>query len=156
MRRELANPAVLPENVYNMDKIGVLLSIPNSLKVLVSNLPLPVSAEAKTFPTGTALLAARTEPAVFLRHTRTSHSKNSKCTITLDGKEPISNKKIKDKITIEREFVPRRYEYKIVNSTLVPDVNELGEYIFVIRLRSRNKRHLERDSERHQKSELRC
>jgi hypothetical protein len=33
--RELAAPAVLPENTYNMDETGVLLSVPNSLKVLV-------------------------------------------------------------------------------------------------------------------------
>jgi hypothetical protein len=32
--KELANPAVLPENTYNMDKIGVLLSVSSSLKVL--------------------------------------------------------------------------------------------------------------------------
>ncbi|KUL81723.1 hypothetical protein ZTR_09472 [Talaromyces verruculosus] len=34
--RELADPTVLPENVYNMDETGILLSILNSLKVLVS------------------------------------------------------------------------------------------------------------------------
>ncbi|GAM43547.1 hypothetical protein TCE0_051f18448 [Talaromyces pinophilus] len=34
--RELADPAVLPENVYNMDETGILLSVLNSLKVLVS------------------------------------------------------------------------------------------------------------------------
>lgn len=34
--RELADPAILPENVYNMDETGVLLSVLNSLKVLVS------------------------------------------------------------------------------------------------------------------------
>jgi hypothetical protein len=33
--RELADPAILPENVYNMDETGVLLSVLNSLKVLV-------------------------------------------------------------------------------------------------------------------------
>ena len=35
IRRELADPAILPENVYNMDETGVLLSVLNSLKVLV-------------------------------------------------------------------------------------------------------------------------
>ncbi|KAJ5745113.1 hypothetical protein N7520_010295 [Penicillium odoratum] len=34
--RELAEPAILPENVYNMDETGVLLSVLNSLKVLVN------------------------------------------------------------------------------------------------------------------------
>lgn len=34
--RELVDPAILPENVYNMDETGVLLSVLNSLKVLVS------------------------------------------------------------------------------------------------------------------------
>jgi hypothetical protein len=34
--RELADSAVLPENVYNMDETGVLLSVLNSLKVLVN------------------------------------------------------------------------------------------------------------------------
>ncbi|KAJ5674366.1 uncharacterized protein N7477_004300 [Penicillium maclennaniae] len=33
--RELADSAILPENVYNMDETGVLLSVLNSLKVLV-------------------------------------------------------------------------------------------------------------------------
>jgi hypothetical protein len=32
---ELANPAILPENVYNMDETGVLLSVLGALKVLV-------------------------------------------------------------------------------------------------------------------------
>jgi hypothetical protein len=32
---EFANPAILPENVYNMDETGVLLSVLGSLKVLV-------------------------------------------------------------------------------------------------------------------------
>jgi hypothetical protein len=36
IREELANPLILVENIYNMDKTGVLLSILNSLKVLVS------------------------------------------------------------------------------------------------------------------------
>ncbi|KUL81896.1 hypothetical protein ZTR_09528 [Talaromyces verruculosus] len=36
IRRELADPAILLENVYNMDETGVLLSVLNSLKVLVS------------------------------------------------------------------------------------------------------------------------
>lgn len=35
--KELSNPAVLQENVYNMDEIGVLLNVLNSLKVLVSS-----------------------------------------------------------------------------------------------------------------------
>lgn len=35
--RELSNPAVLQENVYNMDETGNLLSVLNSLKVLVSS-----------------------------------------------------------------------------------------------------------------------
>jgi len=35
--KELSNPAVLQENVYNMDETGVLLSVLNSLKVLVSS-----------------------------------------------------------------------------------------------------------------------
>lgn len=34
--KELQNPAVLSENVYNIDKTGVMLSMPNSVKVLVS------------------------------------------------------------------------------------------------------------------------
>jgi hypothetical protein len=29
-------PAIIPENIYNMDEMGVLLSILSSLKVLVS------------------------------------------------------------------------------------------------------------------------
>jgi hypothetical protein len=33
--KELDNPLILPENIYNMDKTGVLLSVLNSLKVLV-------------------------------------------------------------------------------------------------------------------------
>jgi len=35
--KELSNPAVLQENVYNMDETSVLLSVLNSLKVLVSS-----------------------------------------------------------------------------------------------------------------------
>jgi hypothetical protein len=31
----LANPLILAENIYNIDKTGVLLSVLNSLKVLV-------------------------------------------------------------------------------------------------------------------------
>ena len=34
--KELANPSILAENIYNIDKTGVLLSVLNSLKVLVS------------------------------------------------------------------------------------------------------------------------
>jgi hypothetical protein len=33
--KELANPQILAENIYNMDETGVLLSVLNSLKVLV-------------------------------------------------------------------------------------------------------------------------
>ena len=33
--KELADPQILPENIYNMDETGVLLSVLNSLKVLV-------------------------------------------------------------------------------------------------------------------------
>ncbi len=33
--KELASPVILPENTWNMDETGVLLSILNSLKVLV-------------------------------------------------------------------------------------------------------------------------
>jgi hypothetical protein len=33
--KELASPVILPENIWNMDEIGVLLSVLNSLKVLV-------------------------------------------------------------------------------------------------------------------------
>jgi hypothetical protein len=33
--RELADPAILPENVYNIDETGVLLSVLKSLKVLI-------------------------------------------------------------------------------------------------------------------------
>jgi hypothetical protein len=33
--KELHSPAVLPENVYNIDETGVMLSMPNSVKVLV-------------------------------------------------------------------------------------------------------------------------
>jgi hypothetical protein len=32
---QLQNPNILPENVYNMDEIGIMLSILNSVKVLV-------------------------------------------------------------------------------------------------------------------------
>lgn len=35
--RELSDPAITPDNVYNMDETGVLLSIQGSLKVLVSD-----------------------------------------------------------------------------------------------------------------------
>jgi DDE superfamily endonuclease len=35
IEKELASPVVLPENLYNMDETGVLLSVLNSLKVLV-------------------------------------------------------------------------------------------------------------------------
>ena len=34
--KELSNPVMVPENVYNMDETGVLLSVLGSLKVLVS------------------------------------------------------------------------------------------------------------------------
>jgi hypothetical protein len=34
--KELHDPAIVPENVYNMDETGVLLGVLNSLKVLVS------------------------------------------------------------------------------------------------------------------------
>jgi hypothetical protein len=34
--KELHDPAIVPENVYNMDETGVLLSVLSSLKVLVS------------------------------------------------------------------------------------------------------------------------
>jgi hypothetical protein len=33
--RVLQDPAILPENVYNMDETGVMLSMPGSVKVLV-------------------------------------------------------------------------------------------------------------------------
>lgn len=33
--KELHNPAIVPENVYKMDEMGVLLSVLSSLKVLV-------------------------------------------------------------------------------------------------------------------------
>ena len=36
VENELVNPFILPENIYNMDKRGVLLGVLNSLKVLVS------------------------------------------------------------------------------------------------------------------------
>lgn len=36
IEKELASPAILPENTYNIDKTGVLLNVLNSLKVLVS------------------------------------------------------------------------------------------------------------------------
>jgi hypothetical protein len=35
IEKELAAPQILPENIYNMDETGVLLSVLNSLKVLV-------------------------------------------------------------------------------------------------------------------------
>jgi len=38
IRKELASPAVLAENTYNMDETGVLLSVLNSLKVLVDRI----------------------------------------------------------------------------------------------------------------------
>ena len=34
--KELHNPEIIPENVYNMDEIGVMLSMLNSVKVLIS------------------------------------------------------------------------------------------------------------------------
>jgi hypothetical protein len=33
---QLQNPDILPKNVYNMDEIGIMLSMLNSVKVLVS------------------------------------------------------------------------------------------------------------------------
>ena len=36
IRQELANPFILPDNTYNMDKTGVLLALLKALKVLVS------------------------------------------------------------------------------------------------------------------------
>lgn len=36
MGKELHDPNIVPENVYNMDETGVLLSVLSSLKVLVS------------------------------------------------------------------------------------------------------------------------
>jgi hypothetical protein len=33
--KELHNPVILQENIYNIDEIGVILSILNSLKVLI-------------------------------------------------------------------------------------------------------------------------
>jgi hypothetical protein len=35
--QELQSPAILAENIYNMDETGVLLSVSKSLEVLVSN-----------------------------------------------------------------------------------------------------------------------
>ena len=35
IRKVLQDPAILPENVYNMDKTGVMLCLLNSVKVLV-------------------------------------------------------------------------------------------------------------------------
>ena len=35
MGKELQNPAILAENVYNMDEMGTMLSMLNSVKVLV-------------------------------------------------------------------------------------------------------------------------
>ena len=35
--KELKNLALKPRNVYNMDETGVLLAVPNSLKVLISS-----------------------------------------------------------------------------------------------------------------------
>lgn len=35
IEKELADPQILPENIYNMDETRVLLSVLNSLKVLV-------------------------------------------------------------------------------------------------------------------------
>ncbi|EED22347.1 hypothetical protein TSTA_095960 [Talaromyces stipitatus ATCC 10500] len=69
---------------------------------------------------------------------------------TVDGKDPISNEKtdgqhIARRIirtskveykTVNEVWDSAKYEYKIVNSTPVPDVHELDEYIFVIRKRS--------------------
>ena len=34
--KELQNPAILAENVYNMDEMGTMLSMLNSVKVLIS------------------------------------------------------------------------------------------------------------------------
>ena len=36
IRKVLEEPAILPENVYNMDETGVILSMLGSVKVLVS------------------------------------------------------------------------------------------------------------------------
>ena len=36
IREVLQDPAILPENVYNMDETGVMLSMPGCVKVLVS------------------------------------------------------------------------------------------------------------------------
>lgn len=36
IENELVNPFILPDNIYNMDKRGVLLGVLNSVKVLVS------------------------------------------------------------------------------------------------------------------------
>ena len=36
--KELHDPVIIPENFYNMDEIGVLLSVLSSLKVLVSKI----------------------------------------------------------------------------------------------------------------------
>jgi hypothetical protein len=42
--KELSNPAIVPDNVYNMDETGVLLSVLGSLKVLVSKQDAAVAA----------------------------------------------------------------------------------------------------------------
>lgn len=36
IRKVLQNQTILPENVYNMDETGIMLSMPNFVKVLVS------------------------------------------------------------------------------------------------------------------------
>jgi hypothetical protein len=36
IRKVLEDPAILPQNVYNIDKIGVMLCMLSSVKVLVS------------------------------------------------------------------------------------------------------------------------
>ncbi|EED23200.1 hypothetical protein TSTA_066470 [Talaromyces stipitatus ATCC 10500] len=69
---------------------------------------------------------------------------------TSDGKDSSSNEKPEEQgndgariraskveyKTVNEVWDSAKYEYKIINSTPVPDVDELDEYIFVIRKRS--------------------
>ncbi len=45
IEKELASPLIFAENIYNIDETGVLLSILNSLKVLVGKTSLGIIEE---------------------------------------------------------------------------------------------------------------
>jgi hypothetical protein len=58
--KELSDPAIVLENVYNMDETGVLLSVLSSLKVLVSKQDLRNYRKVKIL--GGELFSAFSEP----------------------------------------------------------------------------------------------